>query len=175
MTPSTPSFEFTISSMKVRDLPRVAEIERMHQREPWSEAAFGEELAKPHALCRVARPSNGGCERGVRGMAHGAGFVLGYACAWIVLDEIQVLNVTVDRVFWRRGIGRALLGRVLDEGRIRGATRATLEVRPSNAEALGLYGSLGFRRVGERPGFYTSDKEAAIVMDLDLKTSGKPL
>jgi ribosomal-protein-alanine N-acetyltransferase len=175
MTSIVPFFGITISSMRPEDLPEVAEIERVHQREPWSEAAFGEELAKPHALCLVARRSAGGGESGRQGGAQGLGDVLGYACAWIVLDEIQVLNVTVGRGFWRRGIGRALLRRIIDDGLVRGAKRATLEVRPSNAEALSLYGSLGFRKVGERPGFYSNGKEAGVVMDLDLKRIGKPL
>jgi ribosomal-protein-alanine N-acetyltransferase len=152
----------TISPMTPRDLSAVAEIDRTHQQEPWSESAFREELHKVHALCLVARTSRpAGKEQG------SSTIVVGYICSWIVADELQILNVTVERSFWNRGIGRALLRRAIDAGWQRGCARATLEVRPSNTAARGLYESLGFRVVGERPGFYAEGKEAGMIMELE--------
>jgi ribosomal-protein-alanine N-acetyltransferase len=149
--------------MTVRDLPEVAEIDRTHQREPWSESAFTEELHKGHALCLVARrtPSEG-WEAG-----RFPSGVVGYVCGWVVADEFQILNVTVERGFWRRGIGRALLREAIHMAWQRGCVRATLEVRPSNAAARGLYDSMGFKVVGERPGFYAEGREAGIIMELE--------
>jgi ribosomal-protein-alanine N-acetyltransferase len=154
---------YSITLMTARDLPAVAEIDRMHQREPWSESAFREELHKLHALCFVARlaPSEGGqSPRSPSG-------VIGYICSWVVVDELQILNVTVERGLWRRGIGRALLRQAIDAGWQKGCIRATLEVRPSNTAARGLYDSLGFRVVGERPGFYAEGREAGMIMELE--------
>ena len=46
----------------------------------------------------------------------------------------------------------------------RGATAMTLEVRPSNAAAIALYTSFGFRDTGRRPGYYQDNGEDAIIM-----------
>jgi len=53
-------------------------------------------------------------------------------------------------------------------GRQKRCTLATLEVRRSNAAALELYRSFGFRPVGIRPNYYVDEGEDAIVMVLDL-------
>ena len=68
----------------------------------------------------------------------------------------------------RRGIGRLLLGTVLDEARRRGLRLVGLEVRPSNAGALRLYESFGFRVVGRRRGYYYDTGEDALVMQAEL-------
>jgi ribosomal-protein-alanine N-acetyltransferase len=48
-----------------------------------------------------------------------------------------------------------------------GAVRALLEVRAGNREALALYESLGFRRVGVRRGYYRDPAEDALLMTRD--------
>lgn len=173
MTSDDQSLRFGIHRMTPRDVAQVAEIERTHQLEPWSASAFLEELSKLHALCFVAWVPPGTGPWPGRDEERAEALVAGYICSWIVVDEIQVLNLAVHRMFWRRGLGRALLERVVHEGLSRGCSQATLEVRPSNAEALGLYESMGFRPVGERPGFYAESREAAIIMALDLNVNGK--
>ena len=52
--------------------------------------------------------------------------------------------------------------------RMHGATLAVLEVRESNAPAIGLYTELGFRTVGRRKGYYAKTNENALVMMKDL-------
>ncbi|MCS7007541.1 MAG: GNAT family N-acetyltransferase, partial [Thermoleophilia bacterium] len=64
----------------------------------------------------------------------------------------------------RRGIARALLERlfeVTDDGSRRGHT---LEVRVSNSAAIRLYERLGFERRGIRRGYYTDNREDALIM-----------
>ena len=46
--------------------------------------------------------------------------------------------------------------------------KAVLEVRLSNSAAQGLYGSLGFRAVGERPDYYGGLREHAVLMELSM-------
>jgi len=76
--------------------------------------------------------------------------------------------VAVAPPFRRRGIGAALLGRVLKEGRALGARTALLEVRASNAAAQALYSRLGFVRVGLRKAYYTDLPEDALVMTASI-------
>ena len=51
--------------------------------------------------------------------------------------------------------------------------RITLEVRESNAPAIGLYQKLGFVEVGRRKNYYEKPREDAILMDLNLSQTGK--
>jgi [ribosomal protein S18]-alanine N-acetyltransferase len=86
-----------------------------------------------------------------------AGFVVARRVAE---DETEILNLAVDRSLRRRGIGRALLYRVLSGHR----GTLFLEVRESNQAARSLYNALGFQQVAVRPGYYDAPRESAIVM-----------
>jgi ribosomal-protein-alanine N-acetyltransferase len=98
--------------------------------------------------------------------------VLGFAIVWLIHDELHVLNVAVAPEARRRGVARALLAEVEARAAAEGAARATLEVRRSNAPAIELYRSLGYREVGVRPRYYAEDGEDAILMDRDLGPGG---
>jgi ribosomal-protein-alanine N-acetyltransferase len=54
----------------------------------------------------------------------------------------------------RHGVGRALLRHLLSEAGRRRLREVLLEVRADNEPALALYRSAGFRRVGQRQGYY---------------------
>src|SRR2546428_13279618 len=78
--------------------------------------------------------------------------VVGYLCLWEVADEVHITNIAVSPDCRRRGLGRTLLGGVLDEARQRMIRIVVLEVRPSNTEARKLNVYFGFRDVGLRCG-----------------------
>jgi ribosomal protein S18 acetylase RimI-like enzyme len=63
-----------------------------------------------------------------------------------------------------RGLGRALLTEVLAVARGRGVESVFLEVRESNAAALGLYRGFGFQEVGQRRGYYDHPREDARIL-----------
>lgn len=117
------------------------------------ERSLREELVRPWSRVRAARDEAGG--------------VLGYALFWLVVDEVQLLNVAVAMGARRRGIGRALVLDMLAYARERGAVRVLLEVRSSNAPAIALYERLGFERFNVRERYY-ADGEDAIEMQLAL-------
>jgi [ribosomal protein S18]-alanine N-acetyltransferase len=73
-----------------------------------------------------------------------------------------VMNVAVDPTQRRRGIATALIERVLV--RVEPDAQLTLEVRRSNAGAITLYESFGFRSAGVRRRYYQDNGEDAIVM-----------
>lgn len=74
--------------------------------------------------------------------------------------EAEVLNLAVEPARRRQGVAKRMLARAI-EGRFE---ELYLEVRESNAAALQLYESAGFRRVGVRPKYYERPHEAGIVM-----------
>ena len=59
-------------------------------------------------------------------------------------------------------------GHRLEDARDRAVTLAFLEVRPTNAEAVGLYERFGFRVIGRRKGYYFDTGEDALVMEARL-------
>jgi ribosomal-protein-alanine N-acetyltransferase len=150
--------EFQVRPMTPEDLTRVLEIEQVAFRNPWSAELLRRELGHDWSTILVAE------EPGPRGQMNVVGFVI----FWIVHDELHVLNVATAPEHRNRGVGRLVLETALAQGRRRHCTLATLEVRRSNAAALGLYRDFGFRPVGIRPNYYVDEGEDAIVMVLDL-------
>jgi [ribosomal protein S18]-alanine N-acetyltransferase len=148
---------FRITEMLSSDIPAVAAIEQHSNVEPWTQESFLEELLKHHSSLMAARVSAGAGE-----------IVAGYICFWLVADEVQILNVAVHQAYRRLGIGRALLLHCLKCGVEKRSRIALLEVRSSNLAAQQLYSSLGFRVVGQRPDYYGSIKEPAVLMELCL-------
>jgi len=71
----------------------------------------------------------------------------------------------VDNRLRQQGLGRKLLNYLLARVGEQNMERLFLEVRPSNAAAIELYGSAGFTRLGVRKGYYkTRDgREDALV------------
>jgi N6-L-threonylcarbamoyladenine synthase/protein kinase Bud32 len=90
--------------------------------------------------------------------------LLGYAGLMTTADEGHVMNLAVRSDARGRGLGTALLSALVDEAGHRGLSRLTLEVRPSNAEAVALYERAGFRAVGRRPGYYSDSGEDGVIM-----------
>jgi ribosomal-protein-alanine N-acetyltransferase len=146
--------------MRPVDLDDVVAIERASFSMPWSRGAFLYEMEQNRvARCLVMRE---------------AGRVLGYVCLWEVADELHITNIAVHPRERRRGHGRALLASILDDGRRRGLRIVVLEVRPSNAEAIALYESFGFRVIGRRRGYYYDTGEDALVMEATLEAEKDP-
>ena len=80
--------------------------------------------------------------------------IAGYGILSAGAGEAHVLNICIAAAFRGRGLGRHLLGRLLDIARWNGAQQVFLEVRPSNPLAKTLYESVGFRQIGLRPRYY---------------------
>jgi ribosomal-protein-alanine N-acetyltransferase len=66
--------------------------------------------------------------------------------------------------FRRRGIGRSLLERLFEMTAADPRRGYTLEVRVSNTDAIRLYERLGFEARGIRRGYYTDNREDALIM-----------
>ncbi len=149
-----------IGPMTLADLDEIVAIERVSFPTPWTPAAFRYEMQQN----RVARCT--AMRAGTR--------VVGYLCLWEIGHEIHITNLAVHPDWRHRGIGRALLAAALAEGVARGVALAFLEVRPSNAPALALYGSLGFQVIGRRNGYYFDTGEDALVMEARLGDDAAP-
>lgn len=90
----------------------------------------------------------------------------GYAAANIVLDEGQVANIALFPAFRGKGLGKTLTKAMIERCFENGCQTVTLEVRHTNAVAIGLYECLGFKTVGKRKDYYRDPKADGILMTL---------
>jgi ribosomal-protein-alanine N-acetyltransferase len=74
------------------------------------------------------------------------------------------MNVAVTPSHRRRGIARALLAQLFEVTASDERRGYTLEVRVSNEGAIKLYETLGFVSRGVRRGYYTDNREDALIM-----------
>ena len=141
--------EPVLRRMRSADLPAVMEIDALCLPRPWSAGIWRGELESPHALYLVVE--EGDELSGHIGVRH-------------VLGELHVTTIAVRPERRRRGHARTVIGAAL--AACPAARCVHLEVRPTNAVAIHLYESLGFRTPGRRPRYYGD--EDALLMTLDL-------
>jgi ribosomal-protein-alanine N-acetyltransferase len=136
-----------IRRLSYSDLPEVIAIERRAFPSPWSLAMFVLELSKATSIC-VGALSNGEL----------AGYLIcsRYHTVW------HLMNVAVDLDYRRLGVATRLIEHLLEEAG--SDERYTLEVRVSNAEAIKMYESFGFRSAGLRRSYYHDNNEDALIM-----------
>ena len=144
--------EYIIRRMTLNDVDGVAAVEAATFPTPWSREAFVSEMKNVAARYLVAEK---------------AGKVIGYAGAWIILDESHITNIAVLKDERGQGIGRALTAGLMQYLSNLGAAYATLEVRRSNEVAQNLYKSLGFIKLGVRKRYYEDNGEDALIMVCD--------
>lgn len=141
-----------LREMHIADLDEVMRIEKRVHDYPWTLGNFTDALNSSGYICKVCKVDGG---------------ILGYVVLTYALDEIQLLNISIAANQQRKGHGRKLLGKTIRIARDMDMLRMLLEVRASNAAALGLYREAGFREIGLRRGYYPADngREDAIVME----------
>ena len=136
--------------MEAGDLPSVMEIDALCLPRPWSAAIWRGELSSPYGLYLVIEV--GDQVSGHIGVRH-------------VLGELHITTIAVRPEYRRRGHARALIGAAL--AAYPNAAHVHLEVRPTNAAAVALYESLGFRTTGRRPRYYGDEDALLMTLNLD--------
>jgi len=90
--------------------------------------------------------------------------IIGYISLWLIGDEGHITSIVVRETHRRQGVGDILLLAAIDLARECGMQSITLEVRASNLAAQALYEKYRFFKIGIRRGYYTDDREDAIIM-----------
>jgi [ribosomal protein S18]-alanine N-acetyltransferase len=149
-----------IRRLTQRDLEAIERIERRSYPTPWSRSMFASELAKSSSISLGAFDADGG-------------ELVGYLVISRYVDAWHVMNVAVVPESRRQGIASALFERLFQVTSNDGRRGYTLEVRISNEAAIKLYERLGFQSRGVRRGYYTDNREDALIMwrDPELATA----
>jgi ribosomal-protein-alanine N-acetyltransferase len=146
-----------IRGLEVRDLAAIEAIEQRAYPTPWSRSMFASELAKPTSICLGA----------FEGLD-----LIGYIINSRYVDAWHIMNVAVDPEHQRRGVATQLLERLFALTQDDERRGYTLEVRVSNEPAIRLYEQLGFEARGIRRGYYTDNREDALIMWRDAAVPG---
>jgi len=140
-----------LRKLELRDLNAIERIERESYPTPWSRSMFAGELAKPSSL-----------SLGVFDSVSGA--LVGYLVVSRYVDAWHVMNLAVTKPYRRRGVARTLIDQLFEETAGDERRGYTLEVRVSNEGAIKLYEAMGFVARGVRRGYYTDNREDALIM-----------
>ena len=140
-----------IRPLALADLNAIEQIERRSYTTPWSRSMFAGELAKPSSICLGAIEAE-------------TEELVGYLIISRYVDAWHVMNIAVADEYRRRGVATRLMESLFEITSSDGARGYTLEVRVSNEAAIKLYESLGFRARGVRRGYYTDNREDALIM-----------
>ncbi len=192
---------YLVRPMEIGDIPQVKEIEREAFPTQAPTASFKRELeSSTAAYIVVCEKELGGTEAGkspetspppkstfgrllsgVKDLLSGDSIssetpptnerILGFAGLWFVAGEGHLTSIAVRESHRREGVGELLLISAIDSALKRNAEFLTLEVRVTNSPAQALYEKYGFHKVGVRRGYYTDNKEDALLMSTDRITT----
>jgi ribosomal-protein-alanine N-acetyltransferase len=148
---STTANRVDFRRLELRDLNAIEKIERASYPTPWSRSMFAGELAKPSSISLGAFEPE-------------SGKLLGYLIISRYVDAWHVMNLAVTPKRRRERIASSLLDRLFELTSGEGRRGYTLEVRVSNDVAIKLYEQAGFKARGIRRGYYTDNREDALIM-----------
>ena len=137
-----------VEPMSEDDIEVVAAIEGSSFSDPWPIESFRTELIYNQlAYYYVGRYNKD---------------IIAYIGAWIILDEVHITTLAVEKKYRRQGIASLLLETLFSRVQKLGARCLTLEVRPSNKAARRFYEKYGFKIYGRRKQYYV-DEDALIM------------
>ena len=142
--------DLCIKQMTTEDLDAVSSVEKAVFSMPWTKDGFAAalDMAGSNYLVAIDDENN----------------LVGYCGYYSVLDEAEITNVAIAPPYRKKGYAKAMLLKLLEQAKQNGIKTVVLEVRFSNADAIGLYEKLGFCKLGIRKNFYELPKEDAIIM-----------
>lgn len=176
---------YTVRPMEHGDIPQVADIDREAFPGEWvsrSQSSYKQDLANSSVRYIVACTKKDLSESREQTAQKPPWFrrlfnheprpgtpenIIGFGGFWMMMREGHITAIGVRDGYRRLGVGEALLIATIDLAATLNANVVTLEVRASNEVAQTLYMKYGFRVMGRRARYYSSNGEDAIVMSTD--------
>lgn len=137
----------TFRAMQAEDLDVVVQIEQNSFATPWTKQMFSAMFVLPYQHAYVLEDG---------------GQVCGYCCFSVLFEDAELLNIAVGERFRKKGLGKYMLGEMLQRAKALGAEKCFLEVRRNNHSAIGLYKKFGFEQYGEILKYY-GDEDALLM------------
>ena len=139
-----------IELMTLGDLDEIVKIENDLFSDAWSKDSYIYELTgNEFSKCYVIREN---------------GIIIGYGCLYRLFERAEVATIAISKEYQSKGFGKKLLGYMIDEAIKNDCEIMSLEVRVSNAKAIGLYEKMGFFNNRIRKSYYSDNYEDAYEM-----------
>jgi len=139
------------------DIDSIVLIEQQNSHNPWSKNQLIESTLNPANLCYSISIKNQ---------------IIGFLLAMPALDTADILNISINKDYQRKGYGKKLLHFLIKELKDRMIRQLMLEVRLSNQAAISFYLKYGFEKISLRKNYYMinskhpNQKEDGIIMRL---------
>ena len=139
-----------IRKMQLSDLDAIDQIEKESFRSRYKKEQYEYELQdNPCAYLYVLEVENE---------------IVGFIDYWITFDSCQLTKLAIAKAHRGKGYSLELMDHMIEEAIDLDCEAILLEVRESNQIAQNLYASYDFIEINRRKGYYTDNKETAIVM-----------
>jgi len=132
-----------------RDMPDVLDIENRSFEFPWSEEDFIRCLRQRNCIGMVAEYDEQ---------------VVGFMIYELHKTRLHILNFSVHEAFRRRGVGHAMVSKLISKLSHQRRNRILLEVRETNLSAQLFFRRAGFNAVSVLRDFYDDTTEDAYLM-----------
>jgi len=145
------------NKLSFNDIDSIIIIEQQNSHNPWSKNQLIESIQNPTNLCCSISANNQ---------------IIGFVMAMPALDTADILNISINKDYQRKGYGKKLLHYLIKELRDRMIRQLILEVRVSNQAAITFYLEYGFEEISLRKNYYMinskdpNQKEDGIIMRL---------
>ena len=184
--------DVSLRRLRAEDISQVVEIEREAFSPLWVSTPFKRELNNRYAsylvACRCGPEAGASATPSIDDLANDrslwgrvaslAGtligrkrvlrdpdsYVAGYVSVWYQGEEAHITEIAVRAPLRGNGIGELLLIGALRAAVEYGSKEMTLEARVSNFIAQRLYDKYDFKLVSTRKGYYSDNREDAVVM-----------
>ena len=94
----------------------------------------------------------------------GEDLIVGFVGLWYMVDEAHIVSIGVRSEYRGLGLGELLLISAIEQAIETESRVVTLEVRVSNYVAQNLYKKYSFTERGVRRGYYSDNREDALIM-----------
>lgn len=139
-----------------RDMSEVLDIEKGSFEFPWSEEDFIRCLRQRNCIGMVAEYD----ER-----------VVGFMIYELHKNRLHILNFSVQPELRRRGVGTAMINKLVGKLSNQRRNRILLEIRETNLEAQLFFRDAGFRAINVLRDFYDDSTEDAYLMQYRYRAS----
>ena len=143
--------DIVIEEMTLSHLNEISSILAIDFDDFWSATTLESELKNSFSKYIVARIENE---------------IVGFAGVIDTVDQLEITNIVVKKMYRKEGIGDILLKELIKLAKDK--NEITLEVNNTNLPAIKLYEKNGFKNVGLRKKYYNNTDDANI-MTLKLK------
>jgi len=145
------------NKLSINDTDAVLLIESQNSHNPWSKNQIIESILNPTNLCYSISVNNQ---------------IIGFLMAMSAIDTADILNISINKDYQRKGYGKKLLHNLIKKLKDRAIGQLILEVRRSNQAAITFYLKHGFEEISLRKNYYMinskhpNQKEDGIIMRL---------